>query len=337
MIFPNNLRNGDTIATTAVSGGCRDEDDILRLENAYKKLQKVGLNCVETANTRNLVKLVSSTPKERADQLMKLIEDDNIKAIIATSGGEILMEMLPHLDFERISKAKPKWLQGYSDPSLLNYVITTKLNIATINAVNFKSFGMNDWHETISKNIEFLTTGSEIKQESFKKFEGERVEAKTPYDGFNLNEEVQYKSLYNKENKISGRVIGGCIDVLMLLLGTSFDNTLGFCNQFDEGMLWYIDNCELNIAGFYRTMWQMKQAHWFDNAKGFLIGRTAVDKEMFDFTYEDALHKVFDDMDVPVFYDVDIGHLPPQWIMINGSYGEFSFEKGKGKLLQKMI
>ena len=38
-----------------------------------------------------------------------------------------------------------------------------------------------------------------------------------------------------------------------------------------------------------------------------------------------------------VFYDVDIGHLPPQWIMINGSYGEFKFIDGKGELIQKMI
>ena len=81
----------------------------------------------------------------------------------------------------------------------------------------------------------------------------------------------------------------------------------------------------------------MKQAGWFDNANGFLIGRTAVKKEMFDFTYEDALHMAFDDIGVPVFYDVDIGHLPPQWIMVNGSLGEFTFNTDNSKLIQKMI
>lgn len=337
MIFPNRLQNGDTIATTAVSMGCVDEMDILRLENGLKKLNKMGFKCRETENVRETKKLVSSSAKQRAKQLMELIEDDSVKAIISVSGGEILMEILPYLDFEIIRTCKPKWIQGYSDPSLLNYIITTKTNIATVNSINFKSFGMDPWHEVISKNIEFFQNPDIIIQKNFSMFEGERVESITPYDGFSLNEKVEYKSLYNGEKTIKGRVIGGCIDVLSLVLGTPFDNTLEFCSQFNEGMLWYFDNCELNIAGFYRTIWQMKQANWFNNVKGILIGRTSVKKEMFDFSYEDSLHKAFDDMNVPVFYDVDIGHLPPQWIMINGSYGEFMFENGGATLIQKMI
>jgi len=337
MIFPNKLELGNTIGITAVSGGCIDENDILRLENGIKKLKEVGFECKETENVRHMKKLVSSSPEERAKQFIELWNDEKVKAIISVSGGEILMEMLPYIEFEIFRNAEPKWIQGYSDPSLLNYVITTNTNIATINGVNFKSFGMEKWHETISKNIEFFKSADYIIQNNFELFEGNRVESVTPYDGFFLNEKVEYKSLYNNVNTIKGRIIGGCIDVLSLLLGTSFDNTTKFCKQFPEGMLWYFDNCELNIAGFYRTIWQMKQAHWFDNTNGILIGRTAVDKEMFDFTYEDALHKAFDDLKVPVFYDVDIGHLPPQWIMINGSYGEFALNDGKAELIQKMI
>ena len=138
MIFPNKLEDGDIIATTAISAGCIDGNDILRLENAYKKLNEKGFNCCESENVRKCEKLVSSGPEERAKQFMNLFEDDDIKAIIAVSGGEILMEMLPYIDFDRISKLTPKWVQGYSDPSLLNYVITTKCNVATINSVNFK-------------------------------------------------------------------------------------------------------------------------------------------------------------------------------------------------------
>ena len=336
MIFPDKLNLGDTISTTAVSCGCNDENDILRLENAIKKLKECGFNIKETQNVRTNNKLESSTSEERAKEFMSLLEADEVKAIIATSGGEILMDMLPSLDFDRIKKSKPKWIQGYSDPSLLNYLITTNFNIATINGVNFKSFGMEEWHESLVKNIEFLKNPETILQNSFDMFESVRVED-TPYAGYALSENVQYKSLYQKENIVKGRIIGGCIDVISLLLGTKFDNTVNFCKQFDEGMLWYIDNCELNMAGFYRTIWQMKQAGWFDNAKGFLIGRTPVEKEYFDFNYTDSLRKAFDDLNVPVFYDLDIGHLPPQWTMVNGSLGEFEYFDGKGKLVQKTV
>lgn len=337
MIFPSKLKPKDIIATTGVSFGCANDEDVLRLENAIRKIKELGFNYKESENVRNLEKLQSSSPIDRANQFMDLICDEEVKAIIAVSGGEILMEILPYLDFDKISKATPKWVQGYSDPSLLNYVITTKLNIATINSVNFKSFGMHPWHESISQNISFLVNNEELIQKNFKMFEGERVETKTPYEGFALNEKVEYKSLYKSTKNVKGRIIGGCIDVLKTLLGTPFDNTINFCSQFDEGMLWYIDNCELNVAEFYRVIWQLKQSGWFKNASGFLIGRTPVKKEMGDFTYEDALHKSFDDLNVPVFYDVDIGHQPPQWIMINGSFGEFKFTLGGGELIQKMI
>ena len=337
MIFPRKLNENSTIGVTAVSMGAIDETDILRLENAHKNLKEKGLNTIETKNVRSNKKLESSPACERAQQFMELIKEDKVDCIIAVSGGEILLDMLPYLDFEEISKYRPKWIQGYSDPSLLNFIMTTKTNVATINSVNYKSFGMEPWHDTILKNIDFLKNPDTLIQDSFKMFEGARVEDVNPYSGFCLSEKVLYKSLYSKEESIKGRVLGGCIDVISKIVGTRFDNTVEFCKQFPEGMIWYIDNCELNIAEFYRVMWQLKEANWFNNAKGFLIGRTAVSKTMFDFDYLDSLYKIFDDLNVPVFYDVDIGHLPPQWIMINGSLGEFTFANGKGRLVQKMI
>jgi len=337
MIFPRKLSKNSSIGVTAVSMGCIDETDILRLENAHKNLRERGFNIIETKNVRTNKKLESSPAEERALEFMELIKNDKIDFVVAVSGGEILLDMLPYLDFDEISKYRPKWIQGYSDPSLLNFVMTTKINIATINSVNYKSFGMEPWHEVISKNVDFLEAPDTLVQDSFKMFEGARVEQDDPYSGFCLSEKVVYKSLYDKEETIKGRVIGGCIDAISKIVGTRFDNTIEFCKQFPEGMLWYIDNCELNIAEFYRVMWQLKETNWFNNAKGFLIGRTAARKTMFDFDYLDSLHKIFDDIKVPVFYDVDIGHLPPQWIMINGSFGEFTFDNGKGRFVQKMI
>ena len=61
-----------------------------------------------------------------------------------------------------------------------------------------------------------------------------------------------------------------------------------------------------------------------------------IKEDMKDFTYLDVLHKIFDDMNVPVIYDIDFGHLAPQWTIINGSYAEFEYENGKGKIKQIM-
>ena len=114
------------------------------------------------------------------------------------------------------------------------------------------------------------------------------------------------------------------------------DNTKNFIKQFDEGMLWYLDNCELSLMSFYRTVWQMKQNGWFTNAKGILVGRTAINKQVWDLSYEETLHKAFDDLDIPVIYDIDVGHLAPQWTMINGSIAEFNYDNGKGSIVQSL-
>ena len=78
----------------------------------------------------------------------------------------------------------------------------------------------------------------------------------------------------------------------------------------------------------------MKMAGWFENAKGFIIGRTNFKNSIDDFSYEDALHDILDDLKVPVIYDADFGHVAPQWTMINGALAEFSFSDGNAELKQ---
>lgn len=339
MIFPSKISKGDFIGTTAPSMGCLDEVDIKRLESAHEFFNLNGYKLVETENVRTNSKLVSSSAKDRAEQFIKLWEDPKIKWIIATGGGELLIEILPFLDKDRILNASPKWVQGFSDISLILYYLTTNFNIATIHSYNVKGFGMEPLHDSFNASLSIAEGATEILQKSFDRFQKEHPDTneECPLKAFNLTDKVSYKSLYeDRGTEAKGRVIGGCVDVFGFIAGMEFDNTVNFVRQFDEGMLWYLDNCELPPQAFYRALWKMREMHWFDNANGFLIGRTAMTADYFDFTYLDALHKIFDDMSVPVFYDVDIGHLEPQWAMINGSYGKFVLNSDKGRLIQKI-
>jgi len=336
MIYPNLLKKGEVIGVTAPSMGVTEQNDILRLENAYKNLQDFGYKCIETKNVRTNEKFVSSSAFDRAKEFEELWQNEDISLIVSASGGEFLMEMLPFINSEIIKNSRAKWVQGYSDTSLLLYYLTTNFNIATVHSVNAKSFGMGKPYDSIIKTLDILTSEDESLQNSFDLYEKERHPDEDYLAGFNLTEKVEYKHLYgNEKETIKGRLIGGCIDVISILLGTKFDNTRNFTKQFSEGMIWYLDNCELSLMSFYRTVWQMKQNGWFDNAKGILIGRTAVNKQVWDLSYEDVLHKAFDDLNIPVIYDIDVGHVAPQWTMINGSFAEFNYEAGKGSIIQK--
>lgn len=337
MIYPQRMQRGDLIGVTATSAGIYTERDQIKLDLAYSQIESLGYHIMETENVRTNRKLVSSGPRERADQFMALWEDGDVRMIAQVFGGELLIEMLPFLDPERIAASKPKWVTGFSDSSLLNFYLTTAFNIATATMDNILYFGMEELHPSLTNQISILEECGWSRQENFDLFQVEEFEDERYYEYYNLTEPVVYSHLYGKDSeKVSGRIIGGCIDVLRYIIGTPFDHTREFCSRFPEGMLWYLDNCQLTMPEFRRTLWQAKNAGWFENARGILVGRTYSEEIFEDYEYADALHDSFDELGIPVICDVDIGHVQPQWTMINGAYGEFTYENGEGELVTQM-
>ena len=64
------------------------------------------------------------------------------------------------------------------------------------------------------------------------------------------------------------------------------------------------------------------------------IFRTNIKNDIGDFSYEDALHDVLDELKLPIVYDADFGHVAPQWTLVNGAFAEFEYENGKALLKQ---
>ena len=64
--------------------------------------------------------------------------------------NNFLFEILEYLDFDRIKTAEPKWIQGYSDITILTFIITTMLDIATIYGPNIKTFGMRNLYKNLT-------------------------------------------------------------------------------------------------------------------------------------------------------------------------------------------
>ena len=327
------------IGVTAMSSGLNDERGLIKLKNARNNFINKGFNIVETPNVIKGAKLVSDNAESRANEFLELWNREDISYIIIACGGEFLMEALPYLhqNKEIFMNSKSKWIQGFSDVSLLNFYLTTNYKFATIHANSFSSYAMIPWDKSLEVPVEFVkNVPNELIQTSFKFYEKERDRtAGAECNPYNLTEKVEYKNLYqDKSVKFEGRLIGGCLDVIKVLIGTPMDNTKSFCKSFDEGMIWYLENCEMSVTDLKRTLWQMKMAGWFINVKGFIIGRTNVKNSIEDFSYEDALHDILDELEVPVIYDADFGHVAPQWTMINGAFAEFTFDKGKAELKQ---
>jgi muramoyltetrapeptide carboxypeptidase LdcA involved in peptidoglycan recycling len=127
---------------------------------------------------------------------------------------------------------------------------------------------------------------------------------------------------------MKGRLLGGCLDCLDILVGTRFDKVEEFCEKYrEDGILWFMESCDLNPMGIRRALWQLKEAGWFRYVKGFLIGRPlCFGEEMMGL---DAYHAVFDilqEYHVPIIMDVDLGHLPPSMPIMCGAVGVVEVE-----------
>jgi len=333
MIYPNFIKEKNTIGITSPSDGITKKEKIYRLENAIKKFNELGFKIEETANVRTSTKGSSSSPIERAQQVEELFQNDSIKAIICSSGGDFLLEILSYLNLD-IIKNNPKWIQGFSDPTGLLYTITTNLDIATIYSDNFISFGMNPWHKSLSNNIEILK-GNIIEQTSFSKYEKEYTNYIIGDEPYNLTEKVYWKIL-NKEDKIKlkGRIIGGCLDIINDLFGTRFDKTNNFITKYkNDGIIWYFDNCEESSEQLIRTLWKLKDNGYFKYTKGIVFGRSATEKSYYDISFEEAVLYSLKDLNIPIIIDADLGHVSPRMTIINGAIANITVENGQGTLI----
>lgn len=338
MIYPKHLEKGYKIGVTAPSAGIEKELDQVRFENAIKQFEALGYPVVATNNVRTCIKGRSSDGPTRAKELMQLIHDPEIRAIIAYSGGDYLMEMLSHVDFDAINK-HPKWIQGYSDITGLLFTITTNLDIATIYSNNFSAFGMARWHTSLKDNLSIME-GQDIRQDSFDRYQDGFLTKVTGLEEFALDKEVKWRNLYSSkagqedELHIKGRALGGCLDVILNLIGTRFDKTKEFIQKYKEDqILWFLESYDLSSEALTRGLWQLKEAGWFEHAAGFVFGRPAFFQSYYDISYDEAVLSVLGELNLPIILDADIGHKPPQFAMINGAFATVQSGKGRGSIL----
>ena len=324
MIYPEFLKNNQTIGICAPSAGMGDNLDSFK--DALKVLKNESFKIKESASVRNKG-LRSTSAKKRAKELNELISNPKINAIMCATGGDFMVEILPYVDFENIVKNK-KWIMGYSDPTNLLFPLTTKYDLATI-------YGFNTGYRLESKRYQRdnlkIIKGNLIKQNSYKKYN-------TFLESINDNEKIKHDVYWKakKEIKTSGRIIGGCLDVIQFLIGTPYDGTNDFIERYKEdGIIWYFDIFSMSPENVYYTLLQLRNAGYFKYCKAILIGRIAFESKGFTgLTYDKAYKLALKDIDY--ISEMDIGHTKPHMTIINGAIAEIYCNEGKGYLKQSL-
>ncbi len=347
MRYPVFLEENKTIGLVAPSFGCSYDPYLSAFQNAQKKWKEMGYqldlgpNCYAQEGIG-----ISNTPEKCAQELMTYYQSQENDCLISCGGGELMCEILPYMDFEKIKQADPKWYMGYSDNTNMTYLLATLCDTASIYGPCAAAFGMEPWHKAISDAFALLK-GEKLQFESYGLWEKESLkDAEHPLLPYNCTQELEIKlfqmgadNAYEESDSatMEGRLIGGCMDCLVNLVGTRFDKTKDFLEKYKEdGFIWFLEACELNVYAIRRAMWQMENAGWFQYVKGFLIGRTAMPEELFGLNHFDAVLSIAQKYKVPVFMDVDLGHVAPMMPIITGSLANIEGKNGKIKVSMEL-
>ena len=338
LIKPSALRIGDKVATVSLSWGGAGDDEILwRYQQGKERLETIfGLQVVEMPNTLKGSKYVYENPQKRAEDLMQAFSDSSIKAIFACIGGNDSIRMLPYIDFDVI-RNNPKIFTGYSD-STVTHFICMKAGISSFYGpailtdfaenIEMPQYTIDSVKRTFFSNevIGQIPTSPTWTDEYLEWLIKNKHTARrfVPNTGYNL---VQGKGV------VQGRLIGGCIEVIECLKGTSlfppidyFDDAILFLETCEEhAPPWLIED-ELRCYGVMGILNQINGIIW-----GKPMG------EMFYKEYKDVIKKVLKEFgcsNMPVLYNASFGHNEPKTILPYGALAEIDCNKLNFSILE---
>ena len=326
MKYPAFLQEGQVIGFVAPSFGASTEPYKSAFRNALRKLEakgyrtRLGPNVFEGSGIG-----ISSTPEACGQELTSFYLSPETDVLLSVGGGELMCEDLDHVDFAAIGNAVPKWYMGYSDNTNFTFLLTTLADTASVYGPCASEFGMEPWHPSVSDALDLLT-GKNLAVHGYDRYEVVKLKDEDhPYAPINATEPASVKSFFWDGTPITGRTVGGCMDVLVTLLGTRYDNVRAFSQKYrEDGIIWFLEACDLNVFSIRRAMWQMSHAGWFSYVKAFLIGRPLNGAPFMNLDcYNAVLHEVRH-LNVPVIMDCDIGHVSPMMPLISGGLGTVS-------------
>ncbi|MBQ5817625.1 MAG: LD-carboxypeptidase, partial [Bacteroidaceae bacterium] len=140
------MRTGDKVGIISPAGALQEPQIV---DAAAKRLAAWGLEVVVAPHATMRDGYFAGSAEERAADILTMLRDDSIKAILCSYGGYGCVHLLPRIG-EEIAR-NPKWLIGMSDCSAL-LAAWTNCGVMGLHAVQCRHLAQKGE----SKSSEFL-------------------------------------------------------------------------------------------------------------------------------------------------------------------------------------
>lgn len=349
--FPRPLRPGMRIGVTAASSGV-PEDLRSRLDYAIHVVQERGYEVVlgeclgiSDRSTGH----ISAPVSERAAELMAMLTDPTIGAVVPPWGGETAIDVLPLLDWDALAAAEPTWVVGYSDIATLLAPLTLRAGMATIHGSNFMdtpyrpSDGLLSWLDVAE-----LPVGARFSQVPPGRYrrhahvdfavqpDAEEVVLDAEGGWIRLDDKDNVNGNGGRDVHVRGRLIGGCIETVSPLVGSPLADVPRFAAEHaTEGTIVYVEAAEANAFSICRALHGMRLAGFFAGANAVLVGRTSAPDDS-TMTQHEAVLDALGSLGIPIIADVDCGHVAPFMPLVNGALAEVTLRDGAAAITQAL-
>jgi len=234
-IRPAALKPGDTVAVVAPAAAI-DRD---HLERGVNALAGCGYRVKVSGRALDRSGILAGSDRERASEMQQYFDDPDVKAIFAARGGYGCGRLLPLLDFDRIAR-KPKIFLGFSDATfLLNALVRLSRMVCFHGPMVAMDFARGLSQRSLD-HLRRLLSGESGP------FELEARESLHP-------------------GVAEGELIGGCLSVLVAMIGTPY------APDFEDKVLFLEDTGE-KAYRIDRMLVHLKQAGALERVAGVAFG-----------------------------------------------------------------
>lgn len=333
MIKPKRLKKGDKIAIVSLSwGGLGDPQYIHKYALAKERLENdFGLEVVAMPHALRGSEFVDANPALRAKDLMDAFLDPSIAAIFCAIGGDDTIRLLPYIDFD-IIKNNPKIFMGYSDTTV-NHFMMAKAGLVSFYGPSIMG-EFSDYvripeytQQAVKKFLFEDTTGYQIPSSPLWSDDFIFWDEKNSHKERRMRQETHGYELLQGSGIVRGHLMGGCIDVFSMVTGTTIWPTLP---QWQGAILFIETSEDKPEPTLIKYALRSLAAQGILKAiRGIIVGKPQ--GEVYYEEYKAVIRQVIcheeKRPDLPVLYNINIGHACPIGILPCGIQVELNCEE----------
>jgi muramoyltetrapeptide carboxypeptidase len=277
---PPYLKKGDVIGITAPAGWITQEE----MQPAIQVMESWGykVQLGDTIDKKDFT--FGGTDDERLNDFQKMLDDPNIKAIMCARGGYGSIRIVDRINWTKF-KAKPKWVIGFSDITVLHNHIHNNMQVASIHSKMTNSFP-DDWNKAEPIQMETILSIQNALAGKVMKY-------------------TATSNVNNKQGVAEGILIGGNLKTIETLSGTASDIKT-------DGKILFVEDTGEYLYSIDRMFWNLKRTGKLKNLKALVVGGFRIKPddpgEEFGKTIEEIVLEKVKECKYPVCFDFPVGH-----------------------------